>query len=171
MKHAGMICTLGSVLAASSVVGLSGPGSGTPVVATAATTSALAATTTLIAVPFNGGKQRQINLGRKSLGAGDMFLTTGTPVRDDATGRGLGTLDGVETIIAPAHNGTASQQLTMRLAAGTLTLAGIIRHSDRHAALAITGGTGIYHSARGQLILQREDNTRKVTVFTLEILP
>lgn len=170
MKHAGMIFALGSVLAASSVVGLGGPGGGTPVIATAATTT-FAATTTLVAVPFNGGKQRQINLGGKGLGAGDMFLTTGTPVRDDATGHRLGTLDGIETIIAPAHNGTVSQQLTMRLAAGSLTFAGVIRHSDRHPTLAIIGGTGIYDTARGQLILQREDNTRKVTVFTLEILP
>jgi hypothetical protein len=45
--------------------------------------------------------------------------------------------------------------LTVRLAEGTLALAGAIRHTDRHAALAITGGTGRYAGASGQLVMQR----------------
>jgi hypothetical protein len=126
--------------------------------------------TLMLSTPFEGGKTRTVDLGKKGLGAGDMFLSTGAPVRDEATGRRIGALDGIETILSPAHDGTVSELITMRLEDGTLVLQNVIRHTDRPAALAVTGGTGAYADARGQMTEVDENEQRKVTIFKLELM-
>ena len=114
---------------------------------------------------FEGGTTRYVDLGKKGISAGDLFLTTGTPVY--AQGKRIGTMDGVETIVTAAHDGTVSQQGTLRLAGGNIMLEGIGRHTDTPFRLAVVGGTRDYAFARGQLTVLREDNSRGVVVFRL----
>ena len=45
----------------------------------------------------------------------------------------------------------------------------IIRHTDALARLPVTGGTGAYAGARGQVTIT-EDDARKLTVMRLELL-
>jgi hypothetical protein len=141
-------------------------------VATAATGSDRAqAQSITFTTPFNGGKTHQVDLGKKGLGPGDMFLSVGSPLHDNATGARLGSMDGIETIVARAHNGTVGELVTLRLNGGRVTLSGIIRHNDTPISLPVTGGTGSYSGVGGQLTELREDNKRKVIVFRLDLQP
>jgi hypothetical protein len=120
-----------------------------------------------LTVPFNGGKQTHIDLGRHGFGPGDMFLSTGMPVR--AHGKRIGTLDGVETLLSAAHHGIVSQQATLRLRGGNIMMDGIGRHDDHPFRLAVTGGTGTYSNVRGQLTVVREDDRRKINIVRLDL--
>ena len=121
--------------------------------------------TLTLTTPFDGGTTRHVDLGKKGISAGDLFLGTGAPVY--AQGKRIGTMDGVETIVSAAHDGTVSQQGTLRLAGGNIMLEGIGRHTDTPFRLAVVGGTGNYAFARGQLTVLREDDSRGVVVFRL----
>jgi len=124
------------------------------------------ATQTLtFSTPFNGGVTRHVDLGKQGISAGDVFLVTGVPMNAD--GERIGTMDGLETIVSTAHDGTVSQQLTLRLARGMIMLEGVGRHTDTPFRLAVVGGTRDYAFARGQLTLLREDNTHGVVFFRL----
>jgi hypothetical protein len=127
--------------------------------------------TMTLSSPFNGGKTRHVDLGKKGIGVGDVFFTTGAPLRDETAGRRIGKLDAIETIVSPSHDGTVSQVVTIRLHEGTILVQNIIRHSDHPNAWAVTGGTGVYADARGQMTEVAEDEQRKVTIFKLELLP
>jgi hypothetical protein len=151
-----------AVAAASATVAIGGASEGSAVEAPQTMT---------LSSPFNGGKTRHVDLGKKGIGAGDVFLSIDMPLRDESTGKRMGTLDGVETILSAAHDGTVAQALTMRLRDGTIVLQNVIRHTERHAALAVTGGTGAYANARGAMTEVEEDEQRKVTIFKLELLP
>ena len=139
--------------------------------ASAGLSPAAASETLTFTTPFAGGTTRQIDLGRKGLGAGDLFLSTGIPMRDLTTGARIGTLEGTETILSAAYDGTVSQPVTMRLRGGTVTVTGIVRHTDSPNRLAVSGGTGRYAETRGQLVLVREDDKRKLSVNRLELMP
>jgi hypothetical protein len=133
--------------------------------------SALEAPRTLtLSTPFVGGKTHEIDLGRKGIGAGDMFLSTGAPLRDEQTGRRVGAFEGIETILSAAHNGTVNQSGAIRLRDGRIEVAGTLRHTDRGQALAIIGGTGAYANARGE-VTERENERRKVTIMRVTLLP
>src|SRR5919108_193244 len=79
---------------------------------------------------FDGGKSAQVDIGKRGFSAGDMFTVTGQPVSDDATGRRVGSLDAIETVVSRRHDGTVSMVATLRLADGTLHGGAIIRHTD-----------------------------------------
>lgn len=133
--------------------------------------TALEAPRTLtLSTPFDGGKTREIDLGRKGIGAGDLFLSTGAPVRDEQNGRRVGAFEGMETILSGAHNGTVNLSGAIRLRDGRIEVAGTLRHTDRGQALAIIGGTGAYANARGE-VTERENERRKVTIMRVTLLP
>ena len=133
--------------------------------------SALEAPRTLtLSTPFVGGKTHEIDLGRKGIGAGDMFLSTDAPLRDEQTGRRAGTLDGMETILSAAHNGTVHIVGAIRLRDGRIEVAGTLRHTDREQALAIIGGTGAYANVRGE-VTESEDERRKVAIMRITLVP
>lgn len=122
-----------------------------------------------IAIPWQGGHQRFIDVGRHGLGPGDLFLATGQPILDNATGERIGSGDAVELIVSARHNGTVTSQSTLRLPGGHVDIDGIIRHTDNPLRMTVTGGTGKYVGADGQLVLVKEDARRKVSVMRLEL--
>lgn len=126
--------------------------------------------TLTLSTPFDGGKTHEVDLGRKGIGAGDMALSTDTPLRDEQTGRRVGTLERMETILSGAHNGTVALSGAIRLRDGRIEVAGTLRHTDRAQALAVIGGTGAYANGRGQ-VTEREDERRKVTIMRVTLLP
>ena len=127
--------------------------------------------TLVLSTPFDAGTTHHIDLGKKSPrgGPGDMFLVTEVPLNNESTGRRAATLEGTETILSAAHNGIVSFDGTIRLHDGTIQLAGVTRH-DRPGRLAITGGTGAYAGARGEMT-DSEDETRKVSIERITLLP
>src|SRR3954451_5909712 len=125
--------------------------------------------TMTLSTPFDGGHSAQLDIGKRGFSAGDMFTVTGQPVSDEATGRRIGSLDAIETLVSRRHHGTTSMAATLRLAHGTLHGAGVIRHTDAHPRLPVTGGTGTYAGARGQLTIT-EDDTHKKTIMRLELV-
>lgn len=150
-----------AVAAVSAGLAINGPSDG----------SALEAPRTLtLSTPFDGGKTRQIDLGKKGISAGDMFLSTDAPLRDEQTGRRVGELDGMETILSGAHNGTVTQVGAIRLRDGRIELAATLRHTDPGNPIAITGGTGAYANARGE-VTTRENARRKVNIMRITLLP
>jgi hypothetical protein len=126
--------------------------------------------TMTLSTPFDGGKSSQVDAGKRGFSAGDMFTVTGQPVSDEASGRRVGSLDAIETVVSRLHNGTTSMAATLRLADGTIHGAGIIRHTDSPPRLPVTGGTGAYAGAGGQVTIT-EDDARKRTIMRLELVP
>ena len=111
-----------------------------------------------------------IDLGKEGEGPGDLFLTSGVPVRDERTGRRVGEIDGFEVILSRAHIGMVFQSGSLNLRDGSIQGAGIIRHTDAEQAESLTGGTGAYANTRGQMTV-REDSRRKVNILTVKLLP
>lgn len=119
--------------------------------------------------PFTGGKTTTINAGRKSIGPGDQFLSTGLPLLDAPRGTRIGTADGMETIVGRAGGGTVNMTGVLRLKDGKLHFGGLLRRSDTPQALPVLGGTGAYAGARGTLTAS-EDGTAKVVRLRVELL-
>jgi hypothetical protein len=126
--------------------------------------------TMVLAFPFEGGHLRFVDTGKKGIGPGDLFLGTGLPVLDNATGQRIGTSDAVELIVSARHDGTVTSQSTLRLPGGHIDLDGVVRHTDDPFRVTVTGGTGRYSGVGGQLTLLREDVQRKVSVMRLELV-
>jgi hypothetical protein len=123
-----------------------------------------------LSTPFAGGTTRQLDLGKKGFTAGDMALTVDAPLRDEQTGRRVGELDGMETVLSRAHNGTVHMAAAVRLRDGRIEMGGTLRHSDRGQALSVIGGTGAYANARGE-VTQRENERRKLIIMRITLLP
>jgi hypothetical protein len=139
--------------------------------ATTATKTVPAITTTMVlAFPFQGGHQRVIDRGPNGLGAGDLILSTGQPILDNASGQRVGTGDSVELIVSKRHDGTVVSRGTLRLHGGHIDIDGVVRHSDSPFRVSVTGGTGIYLGTGGQLTLIKEDPARKVVIMRLELV-
>jgi len=100
---------------------------------------------------------------------GDEFFTTGQPAFATGTTQRVGTLDGAETIVGIAHQGTVLQNGTLRLHGGLVMFAGVARHSDQPFRLAVTGGTGSFANATGQLTVLSENRHTKTTNLELEL--
>ena len=126
--------------------------------------------TMVLAFPWTGGHTRYLDNGRKGLGPGDLFLGTGLPILDEATGARVGEGDFTELIVSGRHDGTVTNQSTLRLAGGHIDLDGIIRHTDDPSQTSVVGGTGRYVGVSGQLTLVREDGSRKVSVMRLDLV-
>jgi hypothetical protein len=126
--------------------------------------------TLTLSTPFDAGTTRMLDLGKKGIGPGDMALSTDVPLRDEQTGRKVGELDGMETILSGAHNGTVHSVAAIRLRDGRIELTGTLRHTDRGQAFAVVGGTGAYAKARGDVTV-RENERRKVNIMRVALLP
>jgi hypothetical protein len=137
---------------------------------TTATATAAHTTTMVLAFPFQGGHQRVIDRGPKGLGAGDLILSTGQPILDNASGHRVGTADSVELIVSKRHDGTVVSRGTLRLQGGHVDIDGVVRHTDSPFRVSVTGGTGIYLGTGGQLTLIKEDAARKVVIMRLELV-
>jgi hypothetical protein len=124
----------------------------------------------LLSIPWNGGHGRYLDRPPKGPSVGDVFLATDQPVRDEQTGRRIGSADGVELILSARHDGTVTSQQTLRLPGGHIDLDGIVRHTDDPFRVSVTGGTGRFSGAGGQLVLIKEDPHRKVSVVRLELV-
>jgi hypothetical protein len=142
--------------------------SGSPQNARTATTATT--TTMLLAFPFQGGHQRVIDRGPKGLGAGDLILSTGQPILDNASGHRVGTSDSVELIVSKRHDGTVVNRGTLRLPGGHVDIDGVVRHTDSPFRVSVTGGTGTYLGTGGQLTLIKEDPARKVVIMRLQLV-
>ena len=108
------------------------------------------------------GKTRYIDLGKKGEGPGDLFLTSGVPVRDERTGPQVSEIEQIEVILSRAHNGTVFQSGSLNLRDGSIQGAGIIRHTDAEQAESLTGGTGAYANTRGQMTVRVRTSRSKV---------
>jgi hypothetical protein len=120
-------------------------------------------------VAWNGGHSRTVDLGRHGLSVGDEFFTTDQPAYATRTKERIGSLDGGETIVAMAHQGTVRQDGTLRLHGGLVMFAGIVRHTDQPFRIAVTGGTGRYAHTTGQLVVLSEDDQTKTTNLELQL--
>ena len=123
-----------------------------------------------LAIPWQGGHTRFIDAEPKGLGPGDVFLLTGQPIFDNHTGKRIGSGDAVELIVSARHDGTVTNQSTLRLTGGHVDIDGIIRHTDDPLQMTVTGGTGNYLGVTGQLTMIKEDAHRKVTIMRLELI-
>lgn len=133
--------------------------------------AAAAPRTLTLSIPWDDrGKTRFIDRGKKGESPGDLYLTSGVPVRDERTGRRVGELDAWEMILSMAHNGTVFQSGAIHLRDGSLQGAGIIRHTDGDQPESLTAGTGAYANVRGQ-VTNREDPRRKRNILEITLLP
>jgi allene oxide cyclase len=92
-------------------------------------------------IPTGGGKDVKGNI-----------LTFNNPVFDAADKRQVGHDEGFCTRIAPAH-GIWECLWTTFLKGGQVTVQGPF-YDTRNSVLSITGGTGAYRSARGEMVLR-----------------
>jgi hypothetical protein len=120
-------------------------------------------------VPFQGGAFAFIDLGKKGLTPGDMFVSSDLPVSNASTGRKLGSMDGWEIILSAHHHGTVAGSTMLRLPDGNVTIDGTVRHTDDPNTFAVTGGTGTYSGVSGTLAVVRENTQRKVVIMHLEL--
>jgi hypothetical protein len=164
------ITTLTAALAAASVVGLNGSQTDDHEHNPASTGTSPVTQHITINTPFEGGVFHYIDVGTPDIGPGDMFTTTGLPVRNEKTGKRIGALDGLETILSPRHDGTVRQELTFRLPRGTVEVAGNLRHTDKPIRLPVVGGTGNYVGVTGQLRELGEDPKRNVSISQLTLI-
>jgi hypothetical protein len=127
------------------------------------------ARTIVFTEPFVGGHNRYLDLGRKGISPGDMFLSTDVPIYD-ARGKRVGSSDGMETIVSGRHNGTVMLTGAARLRDGRIEVAALLRHSDREETGIVVGGTGAYAGARGYATVV-EDRKHKRNITTVTLLP
>lgn len=133
------------------------------------TTERKGARTIVFTTPWTGGEQTYIDLGPAGQGPGDVFLIADLPVH--VGGKRVGSLEGLETIVSDAHDGTVSQQVTLRLPGGNVMLEGVGRHDDASFRLAVVGGTGNFRTARGELIIVGEDAEHQQNIQKLVLRP
>ena len=125
--------------------------------------------TIVFTTPWTGGEQTYIDLGSPGQGPGDIFLIADLPVL--VGGKRIGSLEGTETILSDAHDGTVSQQATVRLPGGNVMLEGVGRHDDSPFRLAVVGGTGNFNRARGEMVVVGEDEPNKQNIQKLVLRP
>jgi hypothetical protein len=155
------VLVAGSATAVTGVTGVSGPQRAAPTPVT---------TQIVYDEPFTGGHGHFIDLAKKGLGAGDMFLGVGLPLLDHETGDRIGTMDATEIIVSGRHDGTVEMNETLRLKGGLVMISGVVRHTDTPFRMAVVGGTGAYADARGQVTQLKEDRHRNVTVIQLDLI-
>ncbi len=121
-------------------------------------------------VPFQGGASAFLDLGKKGLGAGDIFVGSDLPVTNRSTGTRMGSMDGWEIILSGRHDGSVAGATVLRLADGNVMIDGMVRHTDDPNIFAVTGGTGSYVGVGGTMTVLRENRRRKVVIMRLEIV-
>jgi hypothetical protein len=125
--------------------------------------------TLLLNSPWTGGHGHYLDRGHKGPSWGDVFIGTDQPLYDENTRRRIGSSDAVELILSGRHDGTVTSQQTLRLPGGNIDLDGIVRHTDNPLRITVTGGTGEFAGAGGQMVAT-EDAKRKVSILRLELL-
>jgi len=92
-----------------------------------------------------------IDLAPKGTSLGDEFTFN---VRLGRHGRRVGTLSGTCSLISLSGNGTNECDTTITLARGTVQAAGLFHFGGpgTRSTLAITGGTGFFRNARGDVL-------------------
>jgi hypothetical protein len=109
---------------------------------------------------------KTIRIAPARVSLGDEQVTSGVLV--DTNGQHAGTFGITCTLIAVYPRYTLERcdgwgQLT----GGQLTIAGTSRSNTSHATWAITGGTGNYQTARGEIQLDQLNNRQTVVTVTL----
>ncbi|MBV9606717.1 MAG: dirigent protein [Solirubrobacterales bacterium] len=99
-------------------------------------------------IPTGGGKDVKGNI-----------LTFNNPVFDAANKKQVGHDEGFCTRIAPAQ-GIWECLWTTFLKAGQITVQGPY-YDTRNSVLSITGGTGAYRTARGEMVLKSRDGGKE----------
>ena len=113
---------------------------------------------------------KYVDLGKKGMSRGDLIIHTNSPGIDARTGRRIATSDGIQTILSLRRPGAVAVSDTIYLPDGQVQVAGTVRYGGHTSALAVTGGTGRYRNARGQVTIT-EDIKHKRNLGTLTILP
>jgi hypothetical protein len=109
-------------------------------------------------------KTIRVQPARHSLG--DEQVTSGLLI--DANGQRAGTFGITCTLIAVYPQYTLERcDGWGQLSGGQLTIAGISRSNTSHATWAITGGTGNYQTARGEIQLHQLNNHQTAVTVTL----
>jgi hypothetical protein len=99
-----------------------------------------------------GGHETNIDLGSKGFSAGDQELVAANLVQD---GKRVGEVGSVCQLVRVAKSSAAClDTFTLSLPKGQITTQGLVTSTPAGAgtfALAITGGTGAYQTAHGQM--------------------
>jgi hypothetical protein len=107
-----------------------------------------------------------VDRGRSGLSVGDLRMTGGRLVGQD--GRRLGSFDATCVVVDVGRAAALQCQGYEALPAGQVAYTGEFVPGKRVQVAAITGGTGDYLNARGQLTMTRVK--AKVTQVTMSIL-
>ena len=111
--------------------------------------------------------ERFVDRGRSGSSVGDVRITGGRLVGQD--GRRLGSFGTTCTVITVGRAATSQCDGYDELPAGQVTFAGEIVPGKRVQVAAITGGTGDYLDARGQLSTTRvKARVMQITMLILE---
>jgi hypothetical protein len=99
---------------------------------------------------------------------GDQFIEHDV-LKNQAQTRTIGSLDAICTFTdVSEETPTVHCVATVTLHGGTLELAGLLNFADEKGHVAITGGTGRYDKARGQLTLQAINDTDVRITFDID---
>lgn len=140
---------------------------GLGVAATSAAATSIAASSTssvVLHLTEHRVQESQLDLGPKGPSAGDELLLAG--VLTAPGGRTAGEDSGVCTVTAfDQHRQDAVCSVALQLTGGQLLISGQESLSSTNQLFAITGGTGAYRHAHGQLtVRQTNPTTRQVTI-------
>jgi dirigent-like protein len=95
----------------------------------------------------------------KSSSIGDQFIEHDV-LKNETQTKTIGALDAICTFTDVSEDASVVHCVaTVTLHGGTLEVAGLLNFADEQGHVAITGGTGSYDEARGQLTLQAINNT------------
>jgi hypothetical protein len=110
----------------------------------------------------------QLDLGEPGPSLGDQFVLSNNLFRD---GRKVGTSGGTCSITfftADFSTLTANCVLTLSLPRGQITTQGLVSFTDpQPPVVAITGGTGAYRTAHGQMKVRTGEAEDRLTLFLI----
>jgi hypothetical protein len=150
----------------------------------AALTVAMAVTLTTGVASANGGGDRTRKVSVWTETVQDNFLDLGDPgvtlgdrfiFSDDVSrtrgGDVIGSTGGECTVVRvdeEFYDSTVQCLVTVWLRGGQITVQGLLSESDERATLAVTGGTGRYKGASGQVKVRFFSDTEAKLVFQLK---
>jgi hypothetical protein len=105
------------------------------------------------------GTMTSIDLGAKGLGSGDEYILSDKLYTD---GRRVGRDAGTCTVVTAG--GDAVCDLVLVLPAGHIVVHGLLPATAHEFPLAVTGGTGRYATARGEVLLRQGETSSSLTV-------
>jgi len=104
----------------------------------------------------------------KSFTIGDQFIEHDV-LKNKAQTRTIGALDAICTFTDVSEDAPVVHCVaTVTLRGGTLDVAGLLNFADEQGHVAITGGTGAYDEAEGQLTLQAINDTDVRITFDVD---